>query len=201
MMTINPRPLATYLSAAAAFCAFVVSISSAQATSERVKSACKDDYFRHCSAYALGSPSLRQCMRNVGAGLSNPCLAALALDGEITKEDVQRYQSRTENGIKAASNQAAPKKGANSGKTANGGKVVTASKTAKVASVGKTANGGKVVTTSKSAKVASVGKPANGGKSVSTSKTTKIANAGKPAKGVKAGHAVKASDASQAKKP
>jgi hypothetical protein len=192
---ISARPSAACFSAAAAFCAFAFSISCAQASSERVKSACRADYFRHCSAHAVDSPSLRQCMRNVGEGLSNPCLAALALDGEITKEDVQRYQARAENGSKAASDQVAPKKAAsvgksstgskavsaNTGKTVNGGKAVTASKTAKVASTAKSTNGGKAVTASKKNKVASVGKSANGGKAVTASKT-KVASTGTTAK-------------------
>lgn len=192
LMKISAHPSAACLSAAAALCAFVASISYAHAASEQVKSACRDDYFRHCSAHAVDSPSLRQCMRNVGAGLSNPCIKALVLDGQITKDDIQRYQSHQEGGSKVASEQVAPKKGAIAGEIAKGNKAVTTSKATKVASVGKTANGGKAVTASKTTKVASVGKTANGGNAVTASKATKVASVGKSANGGKAATASKA---------
>src|SRR5262245_28527683 len=118
-MKSSARASAACLYAAAAFCAILVSISFARAASERVKSACRSDYFQHCSAHAVGSASLRQCMRDVGIGLSNPCIMALVQEGEITKEDIQRFQSSTAESRKGASDQAAPKKSASAGKIAN----------------------------------------------------------------------------------
>ena len=82
------------LCAAAALSALALSNGSAFAVSDQVRDACKDDYFRHCSAYEVGSDALRQCMRNVGEGLSTPCLVALVHEGEITKADVERYNAR-----------------------------------------------------------------------------------------------------------
>jgi len=61
--------------------------------SNRVKVACQDDYLHHCSAYEVGSESLRQCMRKVGRGLSTSCIAALVQEGEITKADIDRYSA------------------------------------------------------------------------------------------------------------
>ena len=86
----SARPTAACLAAVAAFSAFIVSTSSARAASDRVRSACRQDYFRHCSAHALGSASLRQCMRDVGVGLSMPCIVALVQEGEVSKEDYDR---------------------------------------------------------------------------------------------------------------
>lgn len=74
--------------------ALAMPMATAEAASDRVKSACKDDYFRHCSAHALGSDSLRQCMRGVGENLSTGCLVALVEDGEITKQDIERHKAK-----------------------------------------------------------------------------------------------------------
>lgn len=71
----------------------LLSAGNAYAVSDRVKSACRNDYFQHCSQYAVGSDELRQCMRNVGEDLSTPCLVALVQEGEITKEDVTRHNA------------------------------------------------------------------------------------------------------------
>lgn len=83
----------------------LLSGGSAFAVSDRVKSACRDDYFQHCSQYAVGSEELRQCMRKVGENLSTPCLVALVQDGEITKQDVERH-----NAAKTAATKAKPEK-------------------------------------------------------------------------------------------
>ncbi len=85
----------------------LLSGGSAFAVSDRVKSACRDDYFQHCSQYAVGSDELRQCMRKVGENLSTPCLVALVQDGEITKQDVERH-----NAAKTTATKAKPEKSA-----------------------------------------------------------------------------------------
>jgi hypothetical protein len=64
------------------------------AVTERVKEACKADYFAHCNEHAVGSSSLRVCMRRAQNLLSKTCLKALADDGEATKEEVERYKAR-----------------------------------------------------------------------------------------------------------
>ena len=60
----------------------------------RIKTACKNDYFAHCSQHAVGSSSLRSCMKRSQNLLSKTCLKALVDDGEVSKEDVKQYKSR-----------------------------------------------------------------------------------------------------------
>ncbi len=89
--------------AASLFCA------QAYAVSEKVKNACRDDYFQHCSQYAVDTDELRQCMRKVGENLSTPCLVALVEDGQITKEDVERHNAAKATGTKKNQEQIASK--------------------------------------------------------------------------------------------
>lgn len=42
-----------------------------------VEDQCRDDYFRFCSSYALGSTELRRCMELKGRTLSSNCQQAL----------------------------------------------------------------------------------------------------------------------------
>lgn len=73
----------------------VLTVSSAQAAvTQRVKDACKSDYFAHCSEHAVESASLRVCMRRAHRLLSKTCLKALVDDGEATKQDIDRYKAR-----------------------------------------------------------------------------------------------------------
>jgi hypothetical protein len=167
------------LCAAAALSALALSNGSAFAVSDQVRDACKDDYFLHCSAYEVGSDALRQCMRNVGEGLSTPCLVALVHDGEITKADVDRYNARhadnaassgTERKIAAESSTGpdrstvvhaagmGPASKAQDGRAAK--KTLSAtSRNVKVANASEAQNGGK------GAQAETAGKPALGGKS------------------------------------
>lgn len=79
--------------AAGLLSAAVLGPQVAHAVSADVKSACKSDYFQHCSGYAIDSQELRQCMRKIGENLSTPCLVALVKAGEVTKEDIARYKA------------------------------------------------------------------------------------------------------------
>jgi len=154
------------LCAAAALSALALSNGSAFAVSDQVRDACKDDYFLHCSAYEVGSEALRQCMRNVGEGLSTPCLVALVHDGEITKADVDRYNARhadnaassgTERKI-AAESSTGPDRSTVAHAAAK--KTLSAtSRNVKVANASEAQNGGK------GAQAETAGKPAQGGKS------------------------------------
>ncbi|MEW5963875.1 MAG: hypothetical protein AB1749_09975, partial [Pseudomonadota bacterium] len=114
--------------------------ATAHAASEKVKSACKDDYFRHCSAHALGSDSLRQCMRGVGENLSTGCLVALVEDGEITKQDIERHKAKQAE-AKAEKPATEPKPVANAAAASATTKSAPAKPVSppKVASIGKTA--------------------------------------------------------------
>ncbi len=61
---------------------------------QKVKNACKNDYFTYCSQHAVGSSALRTCMRGAQDSLSKTCLNALVDDGEVSKEDIHRYKRR-----------------------------------------------------------------------------------------------------------
>jgi hypothetical protein len=64
------------------------------AVSERLKQACRAEYFAFCSAHAVGSASLRQCMRSAQDQLSPRCLKELVSAGEVSAADIQRYKGR-----------------------------------------------------------------------------------------------------------
>ena len=68
----------------------VVAIKPAAAIGLRTKLACVNDYRSYCSAYAVGSRGLRQCMNANGHRLSRRCVNALVADGEISAEEVAR---------------------------------------------------------------------------------------------------------------
>ncbi len=69
----------------AATLAFLTS-SAAQAYSDKINQHCEDDYFRFCSAHAVGSTGLRRCMEANGKQLSRKCVNALADAGEIPRK-------------------------------------------------------------------------------------------------------------------
>ncbi len=48
-----------------------------------VEEQCSDDYFRHCSPYALGSTELRRCMEAKGGDLEPNCRQALKDAGYV----------------------------------------------------------------------------------------------------------------------
>lgn len=72
----------------AMFMAMVV--PAAAQYSAAVKGACKRDYKRFCSAYAVDDPGLRRCIDKAGRSLSKTCVKALINSGEITKERAAR---------------------------------------------------------------------------------------------------------------
>jgi hypothetical protein len=75
---------------AALLLAFLSAATQANAVGARSKIACLSDYRAYCSAYGVGSPELRKCMRANGAKLSNQCIRALVADGEISEAEVAR---------------------------------------------------------------------------------------------------------------
>lgn len=66
---------------------------AASATSASVRSACMSDYFSYCSAHAVGSASLRTCMRSNGPRLSSRCVSALVAAGEISQGYVSKRRA------------------------------------------------------------------------------------------------------------
>lgn len=65
---------------------FVLVATNAFAYSPEVRSACRDDYYAHCSMHPTGSSELRTCMRKVGSGLAPGCIQALKASGEVAKD-------------------------------------------------------------------------------------------------------------------
>ena len=77
--------------AAALLAGFILPVTDASATSSRVKFACANDYFAHCSKFKPDTPEVRKCMRDVGENLSKRCIAALDADGEVTAADKAQH--------------------------------------------------------------------------------------------------------------
>jgi len=70
--------------------ALAASATEAGAAGMRVKMACANDYYTHCSAHPIDSQELRQCMRQHGPQLSKTCLQALISAGEVSQAEVDR---------------------------------------------------------------------------------------------------------------
>lgn len=83
-----------------AFAALAISAAgagSAGAVSNNVRQSCMSDYFAYCSAHAVGSASLRSCMRSNGPKLSSRCLNALISAGEVSQATVAKRRSASAN--------------------------------------------------------------------------------------------------------
>ncbi len=72
----------------------VVLATGASAASMRVKAACAGDYFAHCSKFAPNSQQTRDCMHDIGEGLSKRCVNALVADGEVSDQEVAEHTPR-----------------------------------------------------------------------------------------------------------
>ena len=86
-MVIKPGLLALMIAALSATTAHAV-------ITQRVKNACRSEYYAYCSAHAVPSPGLRSCMRGVQEKLSQGCLKELVAAGEVSKAEVRRYSAR-----------------------------------------------------------------------------------------------------------
>lgn len=86
-------PNATKILALAAGLTLLASSAHAVVT-ERLKRACRDEYLTYCSAYEVGSPALKKCMRKSQHAFSDRCLRELVAAGEASKRDVLRYRAR-----------------------------------------------------------------------------------------------------------
>lgn len=80
------------LAGAVCLTALVMTSLSAGAVSQRVKDACRNDYYRHCPSYAIGSPQLRTCMTKAGKRkqLTRKCLRALIDTGEVPRKYLRK---------------------------------------------------------------------------------------------------------------
>lgn len=56
------------------------------AYSQRIKNACRGDYYRFCPGYGEDSPQLKACMRSAGGNISVRCRDALADGGYIPRK-------------------------------------------------------------------------------------------------------------------
>ena len=213
MWSVTTRLFQTHVFAAAGLSALVVSSVGAYAVSNRVKEACQDDYLRHCSAYEVGSESLRQCMRKVGKGLSTSCIAALVQEGEITKADIDRYSAGQN---KVGNTQEPARSGKNNADnvakgSANGAKSSNTSKPQKMASVGKSAPAEgttaikKPLKATKSDDKSKAVKPASKEKTARTSHAAKIRKSGKSSEATRVANNTmnrsKSAKASEVEKP
>ena len=80
------------VAAAAVLGAIALIPVEAGAVSERVRKACKDDYFRFCPSYEVGTPQLRTCISQAGKrrALTPRCLNALIDAGEVPRKYLSR---------------------------------------------------------------------------------------------------------------
>jgi hypothetical protein len=62
----------------------------AHAYSARVNAACENDYYRFCSAYAVGSTSLNACMEASRRSLTKRCVDALVAEGLVPRKYLTR---------------------------------------------------------------------------------------------------------------
>ena len=69
----------------------VLLATGANAASTRVKLACANDYFAHCSKFSPNSQQTRDCMREIGENLSKRCVNALVADGEVSDREVAEH--------------------------------------------------------------------------------------------------------------
>jgi len=60
---------------------------------QRVKDACRSEYYAYCSGHAVPSTGLSSCMRNVQDKLSQGCLKELVAAGEVSKAEIRMYKA------------------------------------------------------------------------------------------------------------
>jgi hypothetical protein len=88
--SLSPSKTRGLIAALAAAAAVVVPLSSAGAVNGQVRSACAGDYLTHCSNFAPNSAETRRCMRAVGSSLSEGCINALVVSGEVKAKIARR---------------------------------------------------------------------------------------------------------------
>jgi hypothetical protein len=71
----------------------ILSANPAAAIDERVRNACREDYYTFCNAHEVGSEALRECMRKADKKLSPSCIDALVAAGEVSGKEVARRRA------------------------------------------------------------------------------------------------------------
>lgn len=85
----------TLTSASLALATAAVCVTTAEAVvTQRVKNACRSEYYAFCSAHAVPSAGLRSCMRGVQDQLSPRCLKELVAAGEVSQDEARSYNAR-----------------------------------------------------------------------------------------------------------
>ncbi len=69
-----------------------IATTPAAAVDDRVRQVCERDYLAYCSQHDPDGAGVRQCMRANGSNLTGPCIEALIAVGELTPDEVARYQ-------------------------------------------------------------------------------------------------------------
>ncbi len=96
LLTVRPeileRAWMAAITSTVVVAAMLIASAPAGAISQRVKTACKSDYFRHCPAYEVGTPQLRTCMTKAGKRkqLSRRCLRALIDTGQVPRRYLRK---------------------------------------------------------------------------------------------------------------
>jgi hypothetical protein len=75
-----------------ALATLLVATTQAAAVDARVEAACERDYSAYCSQYDPDGEDVRRCMRAIGPKLQDPCVDALIAAGELTPNEVAKYQ-------------------------------------------------------------------------------------------------------------
>jgi hypothetical protein len=69
-----------------------IATTQAAAVNDRVQAACERDYLAYCSQHDPDGADVRRCMRANDSKLAEPCVEALLAAGELTPDEVARFQ-------------------------------------------------------------------------------------------------------------
>ena len=69
-----------------------IATTQAASVDDRVEAACERDYSAYCSQHDPDGQDVRRCMRAHSSKLAGPCVEALMAAGELTSDEVARYQ-------------------------------------------------------------------------------------------------------------
>lgn len=69
-----------------------IATTQAAAVNDRVQAACERDYLAYCSQYDPDGADVRRCMRANDSKLAAPCVEALMAAGELSPDEVARFQ-------------------------------------------------------------------------------------------------------------
>jgi hypothetical protein len=88
----NSKDQETVMKCHIVLAALFIATTQAAAVDDRVEAACERDYSKYCSQHDPEGADVRRCMRANGSKLTGPCVEALMAAGELTSDEVARYQ-------------------------------------------------------------------------------------------------------------